>query len=296
MVLGAGGFIGRRVVLALERSGATVDAVSRGQPVPDLTASGAVEAVIAERKPDIVFNLAGYGVNPAQRDPGLAERINAGLPGRVAEAMAHAGTAWRGMRVVHTGSALEYGTATGDLEESTVCTPTTLYGQTKLEGTQRLTETATARNVCAVTARIFTVYGPGEIAGRLLPTLMAAARSSAPVELTEGRQRRDFTYVDDVAEGLLMLGLYEKLPPVLNLATGTLTTVRDFILTASRVLGIDEARLKFGAVPTRAEEQGHDPVNIQKLRILTGWVPTTTIAEGVRRTLLEQPALRSPSA
>jgi len=281
MVLGAGGFIGRRMLLALERTGAIIQPVTR-VAAGDLTQAGAIERLIAEWQPDIVFNLAGYGVNPAQRDPGLAERINAGLPGRIAEALAKTERHWTGQRLVHTGSALEYGTAAGDLEESTACKPTTLYGQTKLEGTQRLTEAATARNLAAVTARIFTVYGPGEIEGRLLPTLIAASRHERDIELTEGAQRRDFTYVDDVAEGLLKLGLLKSAPPVLNLATGVLTTVRQFILTAAKVLGIEERRLKFGAIPTRAEEQGHDPVNIDKIRALLGWVPTTTIEQGVR--------------
>lgn len=284
MVLGAGGFIGRRVALALERAGAALQPVTR-EAAGDLTQAGAIENLIAEWRPDIVFNLAGYGVNPRQRDPGMAARINAGLPARIADALAKQPVRWTGQRVVHTGSALEYGTAAGDLEESTPCTPTTLYGQTKLEGTQRLTDAALAHNMPVVTARIFTVYGPGEIDGRLLPTLIAAAKTDRPIELTEGRQRRDFTYVDDVAEGLLKLGELKSVPPVLNLATGVLTPVREFVLTAARVLGIAESRLKFGAVPTRTEEQGHDPVNIDKIRALLGWVPSTTIEAGIRRSL-----------
>ena len=79
----------------------------------------------------------------------------------------------------------------------------------------------------AVTARLFTVYGPGEHCGRLLPSLIEAARAEKPLELTAGTQLRDLTYVEDVAEGLLRLGLAQAEPgSVVNLATGHLTMVR----------------------------------------------------------------------
>ncbi len=130
------------------------------------------------------------------------------------------------------------------------------------------------------------VYGVGERPGRLLPTLIAAASDGAPVRLTSGEQRRDFTYVDDAAEGLLRIGMCDAEPgEVINVATGELTTIRDFVLRAARVLGLRNDQLAFGALPTRLEEMRHDPVNIARLRKLTGWSPATSIEDGVRRTV-----------
>ena len=77
--------------------------------------------------------------------------------------------------MIHVGSALEYGTARGNLNELTAPSPTTLYGRSKLAGTLRVCRAARRRGFRAVTARLFTVYGPGEQPGRLLPSLMAAA-------------------------------------------------------------------------------------------------------------------------
>jgi nucleoside-diphosphate-sugar epimerase len=138
-----------------------------------------------------------------------------------------------------------------------------------------------------ISARLFTVYGPGEHAGRLLPALLAARAASGPIELSAGLQRRDFTYVDDVAEGLLRLGLLPEplAEGALNLATGRLASVRDFALAAAGVLGIDERRLQFGALPTRPEEMAHDPVSVRRLGDLVGWTPGTSIEEGVQRTV-----------
>ncbi len=248
---------------------------------PDLS------GLIAEIRPDITFNLAGYGVDPAETDPELAERVNHRLVGELAKAIARTpGTSWEGPRLVHAGSALEYGSAGGDLEESTEPRPTTPYGTTKLAGTRLLREIAGETGLPALTARLFTVYGPGEHAGRLLPSLIAAARTEDEVALTEGRQRRDFTYVEDVAGGLVRLGVCRsEAGEAVNLATGVLTSVREFVEIASRVLGISAERLRFGALPTRPEEMAHDPISIERLEQLTSWRPATSIEAGVKRVL-----------
>jgi nucleoside-diphosphate-sugar epimerase len=241
--------------------------------------------VIARVRPQIVFNLVGYGVDPAERDPALMRALNTTLVGDLcAEAAKIDAGDWSGASLVHVGSALEYGPLTSALDEDRDANPTTDYGRTKLEATELIREHAAA-HLKAVVARLFTVYGPGEHPHRLLPALLRTARSGRPLALTDGRQPRDFTYVEDVAEGLLRLGAIA--PPhgtIVNLATSRLTTVREFAETAAAVLDFNPALLEFGALPTRAEEMWHGTVDVTRLRNLVSWVPSTTIAEGIRRT------------
>ncbi len=297
LVLGASGFIGRRVAQRLAEAGAElycgVREVATAEDLPgvlhqaDLARPGSAAELVQVVRPAISFNLAGYGVNPSEVDPSLARRINSDLVLEFASACAgEADPSWSGQHLVHVGSAAEYGGAQGDLAETTAPNPTTLYGRTKLEGTRSLGDAARAGRLRAVAARLFTVYGPGERAGRLLPTLLAARYTRGEIPLTDGSQRRDFTFVDDVVEGLLRLGALtgNRLGPV-NLATGKLETVRAFVECAARVLGIAADRLRFGALPTRPHEMAHDPVNVQLLRSLSGWAPETTIESGVRTTV-----------
>lgn len=305
LLLGATGFVGRWVATKLTQRGARLVCTTRSStavasvsdwPIQaewvelDLSQPGALARTVADVAPEVVFNLAGYGVDRQERDPDLARRINAEVPAELCAAVAEVPAPGRtGARVVHVGSALEYGEIGGDLAEDSETNATTLYGRTKLAGTRALAERAAELGVASVTARLFTVYGAGEHPGRLLPALLDAARGDGPLPLTAGLQQRDFTWVGDVADGLVRLAQTPSLAawgpgPVVNLATGILTPVRAFVETAAGVLGIEPERLRFGELPTRAEEMAHEPVSIERLRTALGWRPPTSIEAGVART------------
>jgi len=303
LVLGASGFVGRWVARALSARGAELFLVVRrpdsaqglfrelgvsGRILQaDLGDPASVRRLLCRVRPAITFNLAGYGVDPAQQDPSMAFQVNAGLVHSVCQAIAaFPGPLWPGRRIVHAGSALEYGSLATSLSEDSVGRPATLYGRSKLAGTLLLSRCLKRRRVAGLTARLFNVYGPGEHPGRLLPSLLTASRTDQVVPLTWGTQQRDFTYVEDVAEGLLRLGLSSGPPgQIVNLATGSLTPVRSFVETAAAILRIAPHRLAFGALPVRFEEIRHSTVNIDRLRTLLGWVPPADIAGGIERTL-----------
>lgn len=314
IVLGAAGFIGRWVSRRLccqgvkpflvVRDRAAASRVFRDYEIEgeiiqaDFQSLDSVSEFVGQIKPDVIFNLAGYGVDRSERDEEVAYRINAQLVEAVCRAMAiHRNPNWDGQSIVHAGSALEYGEIGGNLAEDSAVNPTTLYGKSKLMGTNLLVQYCRKLGLKGITARLFTVYGPGEHDGRLLPSLLTAAIDGQPLPLTAGEQKRDFTYVEDVADGLLRLAVTKSQPgEIVNLATGRLTTVRSFIETAASTLNIPETNLQFGAIPTRAEEMQHDPVTIDRLRRLTDWTPPTEIAEGIQRTVKQARRLLTQEA
>ena len=313
LVLGAAGFIGRWVAREICQTGARPYLVVRdvksterifsdyginGEIIEtDLRQFDNAAKLMAKIKPDVVFNLAGYGVDRSERNEEMAYRINAYLVETVCKTMAmNPKPGWLGQNIVHVGSALEYGEIAGNLAEDSDVNPTTLYGKSKLMGTNLLSQFSRKLGVKGITARLFTVYGPGEHDGRLLPSLLNASSDGQVLPLTAGTQQRDFTYVEDVAEGLLRLAASSsQLGEVVNLATGRLMTVRRFVETAASVLNIPENKLQFGAIPTRAEEMQHNPVTVDRLRRLIGWTPPTEIAEGVQRTMLFERATSAHS-
>ncbi|REJ78236.1 MAG: NAD(P)-dependent oxidoreductase [Acidobacteria bacterium] len=302
LVLGAGGFIGLWVSRLLSEAGAEVTTALRNGAsaglletfgvrseirVSDLMTAGSLKHLISSARPSIVFNLAGYGIDRTETDEETAFKINSGLVNQVCEAV-DSGPAggWNKLRVVHAGSAMEYGAVPGNLEEDSDTRPTTVYGRSKLAGTLELQQYCERTGLKGATGRLFAIYGPGEAPSRLLPTLIGAADEDGEIELTEGLHRRDFTFVGDAAEGLLRLGMSDARPgTVVNIATGKLTSIREFTEIAAGVIGIDAERLAFGALPTRPEEMFNDAVSVSRCRSLLDWVPETSITEGIGRTI-----------
>lgn len=303
VVTGATGFIGRWVARRLTEQGAELVLIVRDAArarrilAPweirgriwelDLGSSTPLARIFEDIRPAAVFHLAGYGVDRREREEAAFWALNANLPARLAEALAgRIDSTWPGAHLVHAGSIAEYGPIGGDLHEDSDPRPVTLYAQSKLQGTLAVVRRCRQSGLRGLVARLATVYGPGERPGRLLPSLLAAARTGGEIPLTSGEQKRDFTYVEDVADGLLRLGAAEAPPgEVVNLVTGRLLSVRQFAEAAAAVLGMARERLRFGALATRREEESeHLPISNRKLRELTGWTPPTSVPEGVRRT------------
>ncbi len=303
MVLGSTGFIGRWVARGLCDAGAKVFLPVRDRSAAkevfdeydidgdifqlDLLDEQSVRSLFREILPTVTFNLAGYGVDRAEQNEELAYQTNVDLIETVCSAISEIRDhRWAGLDIVNVGSAMEYGLAGGDLSEDSLVRPTTLYGKSKLAGTNALTDCCRRFGLKGVTARLFSVYGPGESRQRLLPTLILASGTEKSIPLTDGLHRRDFVFVEDVAVSLMRLGLAPSLPgQVVNVATGILSSIRTFAETAAESLGIGHERLKFGSLPTRLEEMNHGPVTIRRLVDMTDWAPRTTPAEGVRKTL-----------
>lgn len=307
LVTGATGFIGRRVTQDLVAAGAAVAVVARDpkrlDPAVagrvnvlehDLTNPGELASAIAASRPSIVFNIAGYGVGKDEKDDVTAHHVNMLLVTEAVEAIREVvDDAWGGARFVQAGSAFEYGAITQSLDEHAQPLPTTTYGQTKLAATTILHHARAEGHFAAVTARLFTVFGPGERAGRLFPTLVAAGRTSGRIALSAGTQSRDWIYVDDAATGLLGLGLIPKERIVsgvhpfdtaaINLASGHLTSVRDFALAAARTFGIDPSRLGFGDLPMASTEVNHGPVPVARLKAALDWLPPAGPGSGLER-------------
>lgn len=286
LVFGASGFIGRWVARELEQRGASVVGAARNvqaaqevfdrweiggsiEPV-DLTTRGSAAALIDRVRPAVVFNLAGYGVDRSERDAAQFAQLNTSVVAEIGEACAPTSD-WPGADLVHVGSALEYGTESGMLDEHGPASPTTDYGRTKLAGTLALMDIARLQGTRALTARLFTVFGDGEHEGRLFPSLLRAAREQRLLPLTDGQQRRDFAWVGDVVNVLVDL-VHAPFTPgeVVNVATGHMHSVEQFIRAVASQVHIPEAHLQFGVVPTRPEEMTHAGVSVRRLKELLG--------------------------
>ncbi len=130
--------------------------------------------------------------------------------------------------------------------------------------------------------RYFTVYGP---AGRPDMSLFRFTQwineGRRVTVFGDGKQSRDFTYVDDIARGTV-LGLKKVGYEVINLGSDTPVVLMDAIRTVEAALG-KEAELEFE--PRHEADVLATWANVSKARTLLGWQPEVDFKEGVRRTV-----------
>ena len=103
----------------------------------DLTSAQAVNEYLAEYKPSLILNAAAYtAVDKAESEPGQAKRLNAELPAQLAEYAAK-----HHIPLVHYSTDYVYpGDGETAWEEDSPTAPHSVYGKTKLEGDQAITQ------------------------------------------------------------------------------------------------------------------------------------------------------------
>ncbi len=138
-----------------------------------------------------------------------------------------------------------------------------------------------------VVFRFFNVYGPRQdplspYAAAIPIFLSCWQKGEALTIFGDGKQTRDFTYVKDVAEGLVRAGDTPKaIGQVINLAGGMAVSILDVVDTMEQVLG---QKLKVTFAPPRPGEILHSFSDCTLLREKVGFVPETPLEEGLRET------------
>lgn len=186
-------------------------------------------------------------------------------------------------RFVYVGSSGEYGPCTRAREDQ-VPAPNAEYGATKAAGWCLAHAFGRRTGLPVVSVRPFSVFGPFEAAYRLVPYCTLEALDNAPMKVTDGRQTRDFIFVDDVIDGIrVAAGSAQAVGGTFNLCTGISTSVREMVTTIRQVCG-SAAEPSFGIAVAGATEMwttSGDPT--QAHRVL-GWTAKHTMTEGLEKT------------
>ncbi|GAP06273.1 MAG TPA: SDR family NAD-dependent epimerase/dehydratase [Anaerolinea thermolimosa] len=134
--------------------------------------------------------------------------------------------------------------------------------------------------------RIFNTYGPRMRLddGRVVPNFIQQALRHEPLTVYgEGNQTRSFCYVDDLIEGIIRLLLSDEHEPV-NIGNPVETTILELARTINEIIGNPS-----GIVYKPALRLGDDPQrrrpDITRARTILKWEPTTSLHEGIQRTI-----------
>lgn len=132
-------------------------------------------------------------------------------------------------------------------------------------------------------------YGPGDDRSKFVTSIIEAFLSNKPqIELTQGLQKRDFIYIDDVVDAMgaiveACLGYGPGLYPF-EVATGNPLSIRHFVELVRELSGNSTTNLLFGAIPYRDKEMMSCNTNLEAISKL-GWGPKYTLIQGLRNTI-----------
>jgi dolichol-phosphate mannosyltransferase len=239
----------------------------------------AVARVVGQVRPDWVFHLAVHGAYSWQTDREQMVRTN--IQGTMSLVSACLDTGFEAF--VNTGSSSEYGFKDHAPAESELVEPNSHYAVTKAAATLFCRHTAQSRQVHLPTLRLYSVFGPYEDPGRLLPTLIMHGLKGKLPPLAAPEVARDFVYVDDVIEAYLLAASVRTTEwgPIYNLGTGVQTTLRDVVVVARQVLNIGVEPV-WNTTPNRSWDANVWVSDNRKIRAQLGWQPRRTFAEGFR--------------
>ena len=300
LVTGGAGFIGSHLVDALLDRGDAVaiadhlhrsprpwvgEALQRGAQLHacDVRDLASVRRAFAAARPDVVMHLAAQvDVRRSVEDPALDAQVNVAGTVSVLEAALEVGAG----RLVMASTAAVYGDPRSlPTDERSVMAPLSPYGTSKAGAEWYLAQYRRLHGISTVALRMANVYGPrqdpqGE-AGVVSIFCGRAASGERATVFGDGRQTRDYVFIDDVV-GAWLAAAESDITGAINVSTGTETSVLDLI--AALDVPYDRAPARPGEIERSCLDPG---TALEHL----GWQAATPLADGLRRTVAAIPAL-----
>lgn len=307
LVTGGLGFIGSNIAIELVRLGASVTVVDNSDPT-----GGANPFNLEPVKNDIeviegdtcdlalmcrlvrdrthVFNLAGHVSHiESMQDPLSDLRMNAIGPLTVLEACKMEN---RDARVVYAGTRQSYGKADIlPVVENLVLKPVDVNGVNKMAGEWYHMVYQKAYGMPTVSLRLVNTFGPRQLVKHarqgFIGWFIRQAIDGKEIQIFgDGQQFRGFNYVDDVVEALLTAGIRETvIGDYFNLGGMQPVTLEVLVQKLLHVTGTGSYKLVPFPEDRKNIDIGSAFSSFMKFHFATGWKPTTSIDEGLAKTV-----------
>ncbi len=308
LVTGAAGFVGAYVAERLLERGETVIGVdefnayydpslkdlraARLQVHPgfrmvrgDIADPDLIAAIVRSEGVRRVIHLAAQaGVRYSLENPFAYQRSNLAGHLAVLEACRHGEVE----HLVYASSSSVYGdrplSGQGFREDDAAVSPVSLYAATKRSCELLSQSYASLYGFPQSGLRFFTVYGPRGRPDMAYFGFTEAIMAGRPIEVFgEGRMARDFTYIDDIVDGVI--GVLDHPPPhgaheIYNIGDSHPVGLMDMIATLERLLGREAVKMMR---PMQPGDVTATYADVSKLNALTGYAPRIALAQGLER-------------
>ena len=248
----------------------------------DLTAGG--RGLRAADRPDLrgvdaVVHLANLPLADIAAADRHAARL--GIVDITASAFAWAASLAGVRRFTYVSSSTVYGDfAVEPMPETGPCRPCSTYGRLKLEAERLVRSEGLRTGIATTIVRPSAVYGPGDLHGRFIARLVAAALDGTPLRLSGGgAPRLDFTWVGDLAAGIDQATHEPRgANEVFNLTRGEGRSLREAVeIAASAGCRVN---VEVDPAPDRLRP-ARGALDIRHARDLLGYQPRTRLEDGM---------------
>jgi UDP-glucuronate 4-epimerase len=238
--------------------------------------------VFAQERFDAVLHLAARaGVRPSLRQPVLYEEVNCVATLHLLEAAVAHGRP----RFLFASSSSVYGinSKLPFSEEDPTDRPISPYAATKRAGELHVYTAHHLHGLEAVCLRLFTVYGPRQRPEMAIATFIRRIEEGRPLPLYgDGESRRDYTYIDDIADGVEAALATPSGFEIVNLGGAHPVTLSQLIAEIEKAVG------KRAILDRQPEQPGDVPVtfaSVEKAQKLLHFRARVALPEGLRRSV-----------
>lgn len=292
LVTGASGFIGRHLLASLTSIGANISSLQRGDmprtPLAkaysgDLRDAAFVKRAVRESAPEVIFHLAAFKQRSAHIDA-FVDALETNVIGSL-HLFAAAASLPSLKSIVVVGTAEEYGRNAAPFRETIRELPVSAYSYSKQSLSQLCEVLHHLHGLPTVVLRPTVAYGPGQSSDMFLPALIQSLLADTPFPMTAGGQTRDFVYVSDVVDAMLLAATNAGAAgQILNIGGGQPITIAALAHKVA-ALTAKPGLLQAGKLPYRQSEVMSYSVDIAKARALLGWSPRVGLDAGLAATI-----------
>jgi UDP-glucose 4-epimerase len=251
----------------------------------DITDANAVQEIIKEVRPQIVFHLGA--ILGSERTYEFAEQCLITNVIGTHNLLRALGTHNPELeRIILMGSSEEYGNGKDiPFTEDQPPQPVSPYSASKAAATQFALLYQELFQLPVVILRPFIVFGPGQSHKMMIPELIKYGIEGKDFPMTKGEQTRDFLYIDDLIDGLLLAAASPNAAgEIINICSGVERSIREAAELIHRLLNA-KMKLLIGAFPYRKNEVWRLYGSNEKAKQLLGWRPKISFEDGIIKTI-----------
>ena len=297
LITGGSGFIASHLTKRLLRDGADVTIITKYNSIFENVRLSAVwddirviEAdlrnidslrQIADLKPEIIYHMSAYNhVGDSFLHVSEALTCNS-------NATANLFGAYKDFeRFVYISTSEVYGyQTTMPFTETMTPFPISPYSVGKYSGELYSLMMRHVYNLPVVVVRPFNTFGPYQSPRAVIGEIMIKCLQGSKIKATQGKQTREFNYVENIIDGLLLAGTVDKaIGEIINICAGLEISIRELI-TMIHKMTESKSELKFGAIPYRPTEIWRMYGDNTKSKEILGWTPRISFEEGLRQSV-----------